>query len=109
MTDLIAQRTARDRRRAATGGGPARPPPAPAGAAAGGRRGRARIACVGVALHRPDRCSGSSVFYLWPTVRTLLLSFTESGPFGGSEFVGLANYCELFDDPELCGALLQHR
>ena len=48
---------------------------------------------------------GMAVFYLWPTVRTFLMSFTETGPFGGSQFVGLANYARLFQDPELLGAL----
>lgn len=44
-------------------------------------------------------------FYIWPTVRTFILSFTKSGPFGGSEFIGLANYAQLFQDPQLIGAL----
>lgn len=45
------------------------------------------------------------MFYLWPTVRTLIISFTKSGPFGGSEWVGIENYTRLFQDPELIGAL----
>ncbi len=45
------------------------------------------------------------MFYLWPTVRTLIISFTKSGPFGGSEWVGAANYERLLQDPELIGAL----
>ncbi len=44
---------------------------------------------------------GITVFYLWPTVRTLIISFTKSGPFGGSEWVGIENYTRLFQDPEL--------
>ncbi|KKX99612.1 MULTISPECIES: carbohydrate ABC transporter permease [Microbacterium] len=48
---------------------------------------------------------GIAVFYLWPTVRTLIISFTKSGPFGGAEWVGLDNYTRLFQDPELIGAL----
>lgn len=48
---------------------------------------------------------GMAVFYLWPTVRTLFISFTKSGPFGGSEWVGIANYERLLQDPELIGAL----
>ena len=48
---------------------------------------------------------GLTVFYLWPTVRTLIISFTKSGPFGGSEWVGIENYERLFQDPELIGAL----
>lgn len=48
---------------------------------------------------------GLGVFYLWPAVRTLYLSFTESGPFGGAEWVGGANYAELFANGELLDAL----
>jgi multiple sugar transport system permease protein len=48
---------------------------------------------------------GIAVFYLWPTVRTLIISFTKSGPFGSSEWVGIENYTRLFQDPELIGAL----
>ncbi|WP_447947748.1 carbohydrate ABC transporter permease [Microbacterium maritypicum] len=48
---------------------------------------------------------GIAAFYLWPTVRTLIISFTKSGPFGGSEWVGIENYTRLFQDPELIGAL----
>ena len=49
---------------------------------------------------------GLVVFYLWPVVRTLLISFTETGPFGGSEFVGLANYARLFGDARLWETML---
>ncbi len=45
------------------------------------------------------------MFYLWPTVRTLIISFTKSGPFGGSEWIGFENYVRLAQDPELLGAL----
>lgn len=48
---------------------------------------------------------GLAVFYLWPTVRTLYLSFTESGMFGGYTWVGLDNYAALLRDPELLTAL----
>ena len=48
---------------------------------------------------------GLAVFYLWPTVRTLIISFTKSGPFGGAEWIGFENYVRLFQDPELFGAL----
>lgn len=49
---------------------------------------------------------GLLVFYLWPVVRTLLISFTETGPFGGSEFVGLGNYRELLGDARLWETML---
>lgn len=40
------------------------------------------------------------VFSLYPFFRTLYLSFNSSGPFGGFEWVGAANYDELIGDPE---------
>lgn len=49
---------------------------------------------------------GLVVFYLWPVVRTLLISFTETGPFGGSEWVGLDNYTKLLGDVRLWETLL---
>ncbi|BDZ65193.1 carbohydrate ABC transporter permease [Agromyces mangrovi Wang et al. 2018] len=48
---------------------------------------------------------GLAAFYLWPTVRTFFMSFTDAGPFSGGSFVGLDNYFALFQDPELLGAL----
>lgn len=44
---------------------------------------------------------GLGVFYIWPAVRTLLLSFTETGMFGGSTFVGLQNYINLLSSDDL--------
>lgn len=49
---------------------------------------------------------GLGVFYLWPTVRTFILSLADSGPFGGTTWVGFENYVALFTDPELPQALL---
>lgn len=49
--------------------------------------------------------AGLFAFYLWPTVRTFIMSFTKSGAFGGYTFVGIDNYTALFQDPELIGAL----
>ncbi|MFI6920146.1 carbohydrate ABC transporter permease [Nonomuraea spiralis] len=48
---------------------------------------------------------GLAVFYLWPIVQTLYLSFTESGVFGGQTWVGLDNFAELLGDEEMIGAL----
>ncbi|MFC4116299.1 carbohydrate ABC transporter permease [Nonomuraea zeae] len=48
---------------------------------------------------------GLAVFYLWPIVQTLYLSFTESGMFGGQTWVGLDNFAGLFGDEEMLGAL----
>ncbi|MEV0587017.1 sugar ABC transporter permease [Nonomuraea sp. NPDC050310] len=48
---------------------------------------------------------GLVVFFLWPIVQTLYLSFTESGVFGGSTWVGLANFAGLAGDEKMLGAL----
>ncbi|MEV0166202.1 carbohydrate ABC transporter permease [Nonomuraea fuscirosea] len=48
---------------------------------------------------------GLAVFYLWPIVQTIYLSFTESGVFGGHTWVGTANFTELLGDEETLGAL----
>ncbi|KQZ11318.1 sugar ABC transporter permease [Agromyces fucosus] len=99
MTDLIAQRASApiselDRGRLAAAPGRGR------------RRGRGPGQSSWWALlFIGPTAAGLVAFYLWPTVRTFLMSFTESGPFGGSEFVGLDNYVRLFQDPELLGAL----
>lgn len=49
---------------------------------------------------------GTGVFYIWPIFRNIYLSFTTSGPFGGSTWTGLANYTQLFSDSDLLGALI---
>ena len=49
---------------------------------------------------------GVAVFYLWPIVKTFYLSFTTVGVFGGSTFTGLANYAELFTDPQIPRSIL---
>lgn len=49
---------------------------------------------------------GLLFFYLWPAIRTLYLSLTHAGAFGGSSFVGLENYGQLFSNPELGRALI---
>ncbi|BDZ54647.1 carbohydrate ABC transporter permease [Agromyces marinus] len=97
MSNLIAQRTAapiseldRGRQTAAPG--------------RGRRRGPGQSPWWALLFIGPTAV-GLAAFYLWPTVRTFILSFTESGPFGGSEFVGIENYVRLFQDPELIGAL----
>lgn len=48
---------------------------------------------------------GLLVFYIWPVLRTLYLSMTKSGVFGGSTWVGLKNYQQLFSTPEFGMAL----
>jgi len=45
-------------------------------------------------------------FVLWPMVRALFTSFTNSSIIGTSEFTGLANYERLFSDPAFGNALL---
>ncbi len=49
---------------------------------------------------------GVLVFYLWPLVKTLYDSFTETGPFGGATWVGAANYSTLVGDAEVYRAIL---
>jgi multiple sugar transport system permease protein len=42
---------------------------------------------------------GFIVFFLWPTLRGIWLSFTDSTAFRVGEFVGLENYQRMFADP----------
>lgn len=49
---------------------------------------------------------GLGLFYVWPTIRTIFISMTETGPFGGSTWVGFENYTKLFQNPDLPQALL---
>ncbi|MFI6858822.1 carbohydrate ABC transporter permease [Streptomyces sp. NPDC050421] len=47
------------------------------------------------------------LFYVYPFVNTLLLSFTDARPLGGGgAFVGLDNYRTLLEDDAFAGALL---
>ncbi|MFD4422375.1 carbohydrate ABC transporter permease [Agromyces sp. NPDC058484] len=99
MSDLIAQRTAAPISEL-DGGRPGSAAPK-----ARRRRGPGQSSWWALLFIGPT-AAGLLVFYLWPTVRTFILSFTETGPFGGDlEFVGFDNYIELFQDPELIGAL----
>ncbi|MDR6905696.1 multiple sugar transport system permease protein [Agromyces sp. 3263] len=106
MTDLIAQRTAAPIAELDGGRpGDAAPRPGRRGDRAG-RTGRGpRQSGWWALLFIGPTAVGLLAFYLWPTVRTLILSFTESGPFGGTTFVGFDNYVSLLQDPELLGAL----
>ncbi|GAA1760479.1 carbohydrate ABC transporter permease [Agromyces humatus] len=99
MSDLIAQRTAAPIAEL-DGGRPGAAAPAPRRR----RRGPGQSGWWALVFIGPTAV-GLLAFYLWPTVRTFILSFTKSGPFGGSEFVGLDNYVRLLEDPELIGAL----
>lgn len=49
---------------------------------------------------------GTAVFYIWPIFRNFYLSFTTSGPFGGTTWTGLANYSQLFSNSDLVSALI---
>ncbi|TWD75347.1 multiple sugar transport system permease protein [Kribbella amoyensis] len=49
---------------------------------------------------------GVVVFYLWPLVKTLYTSFTDTGPFGGSTWAGAANYSALVTDGEVYRAIV---
>jgi len=41
---------------------------------------------------------GFAVFYLWPTIRGIYISFTDYDVFTSPVFTGLANYARLFSD-----------
>ena len=49
---------------------------------------------------------GLAVFYLWPVARGIELAFEKVGPFGGSTWVGLDNFVQVFTQPDLARALL---
>ncbi|MDJ0347958.1 sugar ABC transporter permease [Cryobacterium sp. PH29-G1] len=44
-------------------------------------------------------------FYIWPIIQTGYLSFTETGPFGGEEFIGVDNYQTMLADGNVGQAL----
>ena len=46
------------------------------------------------------------VFNLWPSINTVILSFTNARPIGGGHFVGLKNFETLLHDEQLRWALL---
>ncbi|MFC0626915.1 carbohydrate ABC transporter permease [Kribbella deserti] len=46
------------------------------------------------------------VFSLWPSINTVILSFTNARPLGGGQFVGLANFRALLEDEQLRYALI---
>lgn len=78
----------------------------PRGAARTRRRSPMRQSAWWAVLFVGPTALGLGLFYLWPAVRTLYISFTETGPFGGSTWAGLDNYVRLFRDPDLPQALL---
>ena len=45
------------------------------------------------------------LYLAYPVVETLRLSLTERTPGGGSEFVGLANYAQMFGEPKFWEAM----
>ncbi|MFI5530424.1 carbohydrate ABC transporter permease [Kitasatospora sp. NPDC051853] len=47
-----------------------------------------------------------AVFNLWPTLNTVVLSFTNAKPLGGGHFTGLANYRRALSDDQLTDALV---
>lgn len=46
------------------------------------------------------------IFNLWPSINTVILSFTNAKPIGGGHFVGLKNFETLLHDEQLRWALL---
>ncbi|WP_194892982.1 carbohydrate ABC transporter permease [Catenulispora pinisilvae] len=49
---------------------------------------------------------GLGLFYLWPIVQTFYYSFTQSGPFGGHQWIGAANYRALAHDSSVTQSAL---
>ncbi|GAA0691075.1 sugar ABC transporter permease [Kitasatospora atroaurantiaca] len=47
-----------------------------------------------------------AVFNIWPSVNTVILSFTNAKPLGGGHFVGLDNFHRALTDDQLVDALL---
>lgn len=49
---------------------------------------------------------GVAVFYYWPIVKNVVVSFQQTNAFGGDpEFVGVDNYKALFADPSLASSI----
>lgn len=46
-----------------------------------------------------------ALFFLWPGILGLIFSFTDYRGYGAMEFVGVANYTRLLQDPSFYGAL----
>jgi multiple sugar transport system permease protein len=46
------------------------------------------------------------MFNLWPSINTVILSFTNARPLGGGQFIGLKNFETLLHDDQLRWALL---
>jgi len=46
------------------------------------------------------------VFNVWPSINTVILSFTDARPIGGGQFVGLQNFRDLLHDELLRYALM---
>lgn len=49
---------------------------------------------------------GVAIFYYWPIVTNIVVSFQQTNAFGGNaEFVGLDNYREVLSSPDLASAI----
>jgi multiple sugar transport system permease protein len=48
---------------------------------------------------------GFAIFYFYPTIRGLILSFTNTTTLQSGSFVGIANYTKAFNDPLFLNAL----
>ncbi|GAB2954241.1 carbohydrate ABC transporter permease [Streptomyces heilongjiangensis] len=67
----------------------------------GGKNGDGRAALLFVL----PAAVGFVVFYLWPTLRTMYLSFTEYTLLAPPRWVGIDNYRQAFEDPQFWNAL----
>ncbi|WP_130864771.1 carbohydrate ABC transporter permease [Acidipropionibacterium timonense] len=82
--------------------------PSPGSARPRGRRRRGSPTSVGAwpVLFIGLLMLGVAVFYYWPIVKNIITSLQQTNAFGGDpEFVGLANYRDLFTDPGLGSAI----
>jgi multiple sugar transport system permease protein len=79
---------------------------APPGAAGVRQRRPKRTGDLGVAiLFILPASVGFGLFFLWPTIRGIYLSFTDYSLFGSPTFVGLDNYKKLANDDVFWNAL----
>jgi multiple sugar transport system permease protein len=65
------------------------------------KRGDLRMALLFIA----PATVGFLVFYLWPTLRGIYLSFTEYSLFGAPEFVGIDNYTAIWHDAQFWNSM----
>ncbi|GGJ32252.1 carbohydrate ABC transporter permease [Deinococcus roseus] len=68
------------------------------------QRGARQEALIGLAFILPA-CIGFGLFYLYPAIRGLWISFTDWNMLSAPSFVGLQNYLQVFQDEKFWSAL----